>query len=199
MLEIHDAPAGPAGSRGAPAAPAPDDWLATAEEDLAAAHEEAFALLARDGADAAAALRHARSILVLQQILTLRALLRAGRIRADAACTALRGDHALGYFFGLAASGGDPTATPPTERALMAALVHVHGLVFGMAQARHVAGSDLTEVGAAFGDGLLAAEADLRAFALWRAGRRGAPRGGLLDGMPWAAWARGGDTVARAH
>lgn len=49
------------------------------------------------------------------------------------------------------------------------------------------------EVGAAFGDGLLAAEADLSAMLR---GDATMPTG-LLAGLPWAACARGGDPTAR--
>lgn len=200
MLDYHDVPAAWPGERRLCAAPASDDWLAVEEDDLRAAHVEACAMIAGAVADAAARLRYARSIVVLEQLLAARAVVRARRITPDAARAAFFGDRALGYLFGLAASGGDPTAAPLCERALAAALRHVHGLVFGMAEARRLTDACPIEVGAAFGDGLLAAEADLHAFLeAHEAGLQAAMPTGLLLALPWASCARGGDPTSRAH
>jgi hypothetical protein len=199
MLNLHNAPAAAPDAHHRAAAPATDDWLAVTEEELRAAHAEACRMLAA-AADPHARLRDARSVVLLEQLLAARAVVRVRAIPEDRARQALGSDRALGYFFGLAASGGDPTAAPPTERALAAALRHVHGLVFGMGEARRIAEACLTEVGAPFGDGLLAAEADLHAFMV-ASELRTAPTTpmGLLLCLPWAATASGGDPVARAH
>jgi hypothetical protein len=199
MLNLHDASAAVPGARHRAAIHAPDDWLAVPEDELRAAHAEACRMLAA-AADAPALLRHARSVVLLEQLLAARAVMRVRGIAEHSARLAFGSDRALGYLFGLAASGGDPTAEPPTERALAAALRHVHGLVFGMGEARRIAEASLTEVGAPFGDGLLAAEADLHAF-LAAHELRAPPTTpvGLLVCLPWAATARGGDPVARAH
>uniref|UniRef100_UPI001E62B304 hypothetical protein n=1 Tax=Roseomonas rosulenta TaxID=2748667 RepID=UPI001E62B304 len=106
-------------------------------------------------------------------------------------------DRALGYFFGLAASGGDPTAAPASELAVAAALRHVHGLVFGMAEANRITDAHPVEIGDAFGDGLLAAETDLHAF-LARPPGVAMPTG-LLAGLPWAGCICGGDPTARPN
>lgn len=136
MMTLHDVAALAPDARRTPAAfAADDDWLAVTEDELCDAHAEACRMLAA-AADAPARLRHARSVVLLEQLLAARAVVRAGMVPAEHARAALWHDRALGYFFGLAASGGDPTAEPPSERALAAALRHVHGLVFGMAQAR---------------------------------------------------------------
>jgi hypothetical protein len=194
MLALHNAPATRPGARQTVVAPAPDDWLAVTEADLRAAHEEAAAVFA-SAADAPLRLRYARIIVLLEQLLAARAMVRARRIAPELARAAFRADRALGYFLGLAVSGGDPTAAPPGEAALAASLRHVHGLVFGTAAAHRFAQDGPIEVGAAFGDGLLAAEADLSAIL-----RRDATMPtGLLAGLPWAACARGGDPTARPH
>jgi hypothetical protein len=194
MLALHNAPATWPGARHAVAAPAPDDWLAVSEADLRAAHAEACTVFA-SAADAPLRLRYARSIVLLEQLLAARAMVRARQIAPEIARAAFRADRALGYFLGLAVSGGDPTAAPPGEAALAASLRHVHGLVFGTAAAHRFAQDGPIEVGAAFGDGLLAAEADLSAIL-----RRDATMPtGLLAGLPWAACARGGDPTARPH
>lgn len=192
MLDTHDASAAWPAPRPIAPARADDDWLAVAEADLHEAHGEACVLFAT--ATSEARLRHARSILLIEQLLAARALLRARGVAPAAARAAFRADHALGYFFGLAASGGDPTAAPPSQRALSAALRHVHGLVFGMAAAHRIAAAGAIEVGDAFGDGLLAAEADLHGFLAGAA----LPMG-LLAGLPWARCAGGGDLMALPH
>ena len=194
MLDAQDASApGLAARPGTAASAAADDWMAVAEQDLCEAHAEACALFATALRGSAARLRHARSAVLLEQLLAARAVQRAREVRADAARASLRGDQALGYFFGLAASEGDPTAPPPSDRALSAALRHVHGLVFGLHEAHRLSDSDLIEVGAAFGDGLLAAEADLQDFLA-----RGpvAMPTGLLAGLPWLRCS-GADPAAR--
>jgi hypothetical protein len=195
MLALHTASAVRPGARQAVAAPAPDDWLAVSEADLRAAHEEACAVFASAGADAPLRLRYARSIVLLEQLLAARAMVRARRIAPAIARAAFRTDRALGYFLGLAVSGGDPTSAPPGDAALAASLRHVHGLVFGMAAAHRFAQDGPFEVGAAFGDGLLAAEADL--FAMLR--RDATMPAGLLAGLPWAGCTCGGDPTARPH
>ncbi|CAH0146633.1 hypothetical protein [Roseomonas sp. CECT 9278] len=192
MLDTHDTPVGWPAPRPVPPARAADDWLAVPEADLHEAHGEACALFATAAPEAR--LRHARSIVLIEQLLAARALLRAGLVAPAAARAALQADHALGYFFGLAASGGDPTAAPPNDRALAAALRHVHGLVFGMAAAHRIADAGAIEVGAAFGDGLLAAEADLHGFLAGAV----LPMG-LLAALPWAGCTCGGDPTARPH
>lgn len=197
MLDTHDAPATWPASRRLAAAPAADDWLAVDEADLRDAHAEACALFASAADAPDARLRHARSVVLIEQLLAVRAVLRARGVAPAAARAAFQGDRALGYFFGLAASGGDPTAAPASDRALAAALRHVHGLVFGMAGAHRITEADLIEVGAAFGDGMLAAEADLHAF-LSRTDGAALPTG-LLAGLPWAGCASGGDPTARPH
>jgi hypothetical protein len=199
MLALHNAPATRPGAPHAIVAPAPDDWLEVPEADLRAAHAEACTVFASAsasaGADAALRLRYARSIVLLEQLLAARAMVRARRIAPEIARAAFRADRALGYFLGLAVSGGDPTAAPPGGAALAASLRHVHGLVFGMAAAHRFAQDGPIEVGAAFGDGLLAAEADLSAIL-----RRDATMpNGLLAGLPWAACAHGGDPTAHPH
>jgi hypothetical protein len=194
MLALHNAPATRPGGLHAVAAATPDDWLAVSEADLRAAHAEACTVVA-SAADAPLRLRYARSIVLLEQLLAARAMVRARRIAPELARAAFRADRALGYFLGLAVSGGDPTAAPPGEAALAASLRHVHGLVFGTAAAHRFVQDGPIEVGAAFGDGLLAAEADLSAIL-----RRDATMPtGLLAGLPWAACARGGDPTARPH
>lgn len=182
MLDVQDVTVPLLAARPSAAMPATDDWFAVSEADLRDAHAKACALLVEARQDAAARLRHARSVIVLEQLLAARAVQRLRRVRPDEARDALRGDHALGYFFGLAASEGDTAAAAPDERTLMAALHHVHALVFGMEEARRMAESDLIEVGDAFGDGLLAAEADLQAVL---AHGIGAVPTGLLAGLPW--------------
>jgi hypothetical protein len=195
MLDLLDVSAPLVAARPDLAVPAADDWLAVPEDDLREAHAEAGALFATARHNAAAHLRHARSIVLLEQLLAARAVQRIRQVPPQQARAPLHGDHALGYLFGLAASEGDPTASPPTERALSAALRHVHGLVFGMREAHRLAESDLIEVGAAFGDGILAAEADLQA--LLAKGNQ-AMSTGLLVGLPWLR-CRGGDPTARPH
>jgi hypothetical protein len=194
MLALHNAPATRPAARHAVVAPAPDDWLAVSEADLHAAHAEACTVFA-SAAHAPLRLRYARSIVLLEQLLAARAMVRARRIAPEIARAAFRTDRALGYFLGLAVSGGDPTAAPPGEAALAASLRHVHGLVFGMAAAHRFAQDGPIEVGAAFGDGLLAAGADL--FAILR--REATMPTGLLAGLPWAGCEWGGDPTARPH
>ena len=174
---------------------ATDDWLAVPEDDLREGHAEACDLFAAARQGTAVRLLHARSVVLLEQLLVARAVQRARGVRLEEARASLRGDHALGYFFGLAASGGDPTAAPPTESALSAALRRVHALVFGLQEAHRLAGSGVIEVGAAFGDGLLAAQADLSA--LLDDGTSALPMG-LLAGLPWL-FRDGGDPTARPH
>ena len=197
MLDTHDAPAAWPASRPNAAAPPPDDWLAVDEADLRDAHAEACALYAAASANPGARLRHARSVVLLEQLLAARAgspPRPGGRAGARAS---FRADRAPGYRFGGAGGGGDPTGAPASDRALAAALRHVHGLVFGMAEAHRIAESDPIEVGDGFGDGLLAAEADLHAFL---DGPSGAARPtGLLAGLPWAGCACGGDPTARPN
>jgi hypothetical protein len=188
MLDLQDLTAPLLAPRPGGAVPAADDWQQVAEQDLREAHAAACALFAAAPAGSAERLRHARSAVLLEQLLAARAVQRARRVGPDAARASLRGDHALGYFFGLAASEGDPGGPPPGERALTAALRHVHGLVFGLREAHRLAESDLVEVGDAFGDGLLAAEADLQAFL---ARGPAATPSGLLAAMPWVGCCAG--------
>jgi hypothetical protein len=196
MLALPNAPASRPGARRAVAAPAPDDWLAVTEDDLRAAHAEACAVFAAGNAGAPVRLRYARSIVLLEQLLVARAMVRARRIAPAIARGAFHADRALGYFFGLAASGGDPTAAPPAEGALAASLRHVHGLVFGVEAAQRFAQDGPIEVGAGFGDGLLAGEADL--LGMLRRCDATMPMG-LLVGAPWSGCGQGGDPTARPH
>lgn len=193
MLDTHDAPAAWPASRPAVAAPSPDDWLAVEEADLRETHAEACVLFISGGASPCARLRHARSVVLL---VAARAVLRARLVSPDAARAWLQADRALGDLPGLAASGGDPTAAPASDRAVAAALRHVHGPVFGMAEAHRITEADPIEVGDAFGDGLLAAEADLHAFLARPAGA--AMPMGLSAGLSWAG-SCSGDPTARPH
>ncbi len=195
MLDVQDVTVPLLAARPSAAMPATDDWFAVSEDHLRDAHARACALFVAARQDAAARLRHARSVIVLEQLLAARAVQRMRRVRPEEARAALRGDHALGYFFGLAASDGDTAAAAPDEPALMAALHHVHGLVFGMQEAHRMAESDLIEVGDAFGDGLLAAESDLLAVL---ANGIGAVPTGLLAGLPWIPFGDR-DRAARIH
>ncbi|BDG75220.1 hypothetical protein [Roseomonas fluvialis] len=195
MLDLVHAPAPLPASRPGSPEPAADDWLAVSEHDLREAHAEACALFAAAERNAAARLRHARSMVLLEQLLAARAVQRALGVCPQAARASLRGDHALGYLLGLAASQGDPTAAPASDRALSAALRHIHGLVFGMEEAHRLVDGAPIEVGAAFGDGALAADADLQA--LLTDGAAAMPAG-LLAGLPWLRCCSG-DPTARPH
>jgi hypothetical protein len=197
MLTLHDVPALAPDTHRTPATD--DDWLNVAEAELTDAHAEACRLLAA-ARDDASRLRHARSVVLLGQLLAARAAVRSGAIPAGEARAALQGDRARGYFMGLAASGGDPTAAPASERAFAAALRHVHGLVFGMARARQAAEQCPAEPGPSFGEGALAADADLSAFL--GAAAAGGPATlpvGLLRCLPRISAAAGGDPTARPH
>jgi hypothetical protein len=198
MLTLHDVPALAPDAHRTLVAPADDDWLSVPEQELHDAHAEACRLLAATG-DEASRLRHARSVILLEQLLAARAAVRAGAIPASEARAALQGHRALGYFMGLAASGGDPTAAPATERAFAAALRHVHGLVFGMAQARLATEACPDEPLPPFGDGVVAAEADLHGFFAAAAGGPATLPVGLLRCLPRITARAGGDPTARPH
>jgi hypothetical protein len=197
MLTLHDVPALAVDTHRTLATD--DDWLNVAEDELEDAHAEACRMLAA-ALDDASRLRHARSVVLLGQLLAARAAVRAGAIPAGEARAALQGDRARGYFMGLAASGGDPTAAPASERAFAAALRHVHGLVFGMAQARLTAEQCPAEPCQPFAEGVLAAEADLHAFlgAAAVPGPATLPVG-LLRCLPRITVVAGGDPTARPH
>ncbi|MBR0681104.1 hypothetical protein GXW74_11445 [Roseomonas eburnea] len=165
-----------------------------AQADLEAMHEEALSLLRAPGAHAPCAPRHAVSVVLLQQLMVARKVVDALRVAPAEAQAAMRSDHALGYFFGLASGGNDLAAASPAERRVGSALLMVHSLVFGRQAAERLT-ADLdsgavTVVGEAFGEGLLAAATDLAEFRRWLRGDGGALPGGLLDGLPWPGLAR---------
>jgi len=163
-------------------------------------HEEALALLRASGIDGAGVARHAVSLALLQQLMVARRVVEALRIPAAEARAVMRSDYALGYFFGLAASS-DPAAAPPSERRVTGALLMVHGLVFGRRAAERLTADLLSDTGMAvseaFGEGLLAAAADLAELRRWLRGDGGALPSGLLDGLPWPGWAGRGRGASR--
>jgi hypothetical protein len=130
-------------------------------------------------ADAAAQLRDpatspaesptlAAMLVLLPQLIAARTLVWAEALSPAAARRAMRSDFATGYLFGLCASGGDPVAAVPGPRERRETLLRLHAVMFGTAAAldldrRWATGAGIV-VGARFGDGLLAAEADLAAF-----------------------------------
>ncbi|WP_198373498.1 hypothetical protein, partial [Roseomonas rosulenta] len=101
MLDTHDAPADWPALRPFSPVPSPDDWLAVEEADLRDAHADASALFDAAGADPDARLRHARSLVLLEQLLAARAVLRVRPVAPAAARAWFHADRALGYFFGL--------------------------------------------------------------------------------------------------
>lgn len=181
----------------APGGPVPtphdEDWLTMSEEDLAAMQDESI-LLFRTATTAALAARSAASLALLHQLLLARVVVRASGLSQADARAAMRSDHALGYFFGLAA-GPDRSARPRPERQVAGILVMLHDLAYGRRVAEDVTAELLDgrtmAVGAGFGHGMLAAVEDLAALERWRRGKGGALPGGLLDGLPWPGWARG--------
>lgn len=166
-----------------------DDWLSMPEVELQAMHAESLALFLRP-ATAALAGRAAASLALLHQLMLARGVAGAlGQSPAELRA-AMRTDHALGYFFGLAA--GVDGSTP--ERRVAGILVMLHDIVFGRRLAEQLT-ADLLDggtaaVGTGFGGGMLAAGEDLAALERWRRGEGGALPGGLLDGLPWPRWAR---------
>lgn len=177
--------------------PEDEDWLTMPEDDLAAMHAEALALF-RHPATTAMAGRIGASLALLHQLLVARGVVRALGLPAAEARAAMRSDHALGYYFGLA-MGADRSAPPRPERQVAGILVMLHDLVHGRRFAEQLTASLLDggtmAVGAGFGEGMLAAVEDLAALEGWRRGKRGGMPGGLLEGLPWAGWApdRAGD------
>ncbi|MBP0466787.1 hypothetical protein J5Y09_22860 [Roseomonas sp. PWR1] len=161
------------------------DWIARPAaalevlltETLARARDEATPDAQRPGLLALLAL--------LPQAMAARTLVSEGVLTPAAARAAMQSDFAKGYLFGLAASGGDPVAATPDAPTRRGTLIRLHAAIFGSAAAldldrRWTAGA-LVVVGAGFGDGLLAAEADLAALAArLDAGAAPAMEGGLL-------------------
>ena len=183
---------------GSPAGTADDDWLALPEAELEAMHAEALALFRRRGSAALGA-RAAASLALLHQLLVGRSVVRAIGLPAAEARAAMRSDHALGYFFGLASGSGDPDAAHQPERQVASTLMMLHDLAFGRQAAERLTaelvGGGSMAVGEGFAAGMFAAAADLAALARWRRGSGGAMPGGLLDGLGWGGWCRvgGGD------
>lgn len=176
--------------------PAPDDWLGRPGAAIIAMHDRASARLRKAGAESGAAAGIAARLALLQQVIAARALVDVGAIAPEAARAAMRSDFAAGYMFGLAAAGCGRAAPRPSPRQQRAALLGLHRIMFGAAAARRLGGrwaaGDPIVVGAAFGDGLLAAEADLGAFCRWlRAAPGGAQPAALLDALPRPAWVAG--------
>jgi hypothetical protein len=161
------------------------DWLARPEPCLAAEFRDALAHARAATTPAAERPLFLALVALLPQAVSLRALVRDGRIAPSAARAALRSDFASGYLLGLSAAGGDPVAAIPDARARRETLIRLHAAMFGAGAAlefarRWASGMHIL-VGAAFGDGLLAAEADLAEVAA-RLGRGADPvlEGGLL-------------------
>lgn len=170
------------------------DWLAMDAADLDACRAEAAAMLHHAGGDPVSSARYLVVLALLDQITAARALVQAGCLAPARARTSLRGDRALGYLFGLAACSADQAYGPARDVAIRRALRILHDLTFGEAEAARVeaawSAGAFAVVGDAFGDGLLAAEADIAAFGPWLAGQGGSPPQGLLDGLPCPGWAR---------
>ena len=172
------------------------DWLARPEPCLAAEFRDALAHARAAATPAAERPRFIALVALLPQAVTLRALVRDGRIAPSAARAALRSDFASGYLLGLSAAGGDPVAAIPDARARRETLIRLHAAMFGAGAAlefarRWASGAPIL-VGPAFGDGLLAAEADL-AEVTARLGRGADPvlEGGLLRWIHAAGQDRG--------
>jgi hypothetical protein len=179
-----------------------DDWLGRPRSEILALHDKACARLRR--ADAASGMigAIAARLALLQQLIAARALVDVGAVAPDAARAAMRSDFAAGYLFGLssaASCGADARTSPRRQRGTLLAL---HGVMFGATAARRLdrrwAAGDAILVGAAFGDGLLSAEADLRGFCRWLDARPGgAPPTALLDALPRPAWVGGAAAAMR--
>ncbi len=195
---------------GAAPAPAPrdhaeqsQDWLSMNAADLDACRAEAAAMLHSTGGDPVASARYLVVLALLDQMVVARALVRAGCLAPTVARTSLRTDRALGYLFGLAACAGGPTSGRARDTTIRRALRLLHDLAFGEAEAARVeaawSAGAFAVVGDAFGDGLLAAEADVAAFGPWLAGQGGSPPQGMLDGLPCPGWTHHRADAARRH
>ncbi|MEO3471313.1 hypothetical protein AAFN86_05535 [Roseomonas sp. CAU 1739] len=183
------------------ASAADDDWLTMPEAELEAMQAEALDLSRRRGS-AAFVGRTAASLALLHQLVVARGVVRALGLPAAEARAAMRSDHALGYFFGLASGSSEPDAAQRSERQVASTLMMLHDLAYGRQAAEQlttdlVAGGSMA-VGEGFAEGMLAAAADLAALARWRRGDGGALPGGLLDGLGWPRWC-GAGTGDRRH
>ncbi len=187
-------PSGEPASRG--------DWLDRPAAEILTLHDKAAARLRRAGTPQEMARTLAARLALLQQMIAARTLVDVGAMPPDTARTAMRSDFAAGYIFGLSAAGCDRASPRPSPRRQRATLLGLHGIMFGAAAARRLdrrwAAGDPIHVGATFGDGLLAAEADLRALWRWlRAEPGGAPPTALLDALPRPAWVGGAAGATR--
>jgi hypothetical protein len=172
------------------------DWLDRPAAGILSMHDKAIARLRRAVAPSGAAAAIGARLALLQQVIAARALVDVGAVPAESARAAMRSDFAAGYMFGLAAAWCGNERDRPSSRQQRATLLGLHRIMFGAEAARRLhrrwSAGEPIPVGAAFGDGLLAAEADLKALCRWlRAEPGGAPPAALLDALPCPAWVRG--------
>ena len=162
-------------------------WLRLTDAELQDMHASAFESLHADWPEAVSSFRHVMHIVLIEQLMAMREAVRSGAASPAAAQLAMRSDFAMGYLFGLAAAYVDGCGLPRQGRVAVTALFDVHCTTFGPDDGRRSFdlqdGRDPESIGPGFGDGLLAAHDDTRAFRNWLFGRAAPRRAGLRDGL----------------